>query len=283
MCGKRTFARGVGLLTVALLLSGCGGSSSSTSGGVAGGPAGGASGSSLPVIGGRGSASATSSPTVPNQAAFNAFQAACLQKTSTFLNGRVVWPTTANMTVGTDSTVSVVVTLNPSAAPSALLSGANAGVAAVQATCGVQASVVFDPAEFSILDSAPQYRSLLPDGEARWDWVVTPQLSGQRDLVFQLQPIVLIGPEGQPVNSAAAAGTKTFPCTVTVAPAKGVTATVTRATSFLTSVKGLIAAITGIVAALAALWAALRHFRSQKRRARKKPAKASEAPAARKT
>jgi hypothetical protein len=207
------------------------------------------------------------SPTVelqPDSAAFSQFEAQCRRQTSSFLNGRVVWPHTATMPINQGSPVKVVVTLDPAANASALLPGATISEQPVQVTCGVRASVEFDQSWFTIPDSEPpQFRSLLPSGEASWTWEVTPKVNEQHTIIFKLEPIVLIGPDGNPQPTTTSDSNAQFSCVVSVTqpPDKRVIGLVGRTTAVMNSLKAMFIALGGALAAALTAWYALRRRR----------------------
>ena len=188
---------------------------------------------------------------------FSKYKSRCLDATREISHANVIYRPVMQMTRGSSTPVSAVVTLNTKAPPDEVLPGGGAASEGLGVACQIEGRLSGDAHEFEISPSGWESRSLVGEQDARWTWVVTPTLGGTRPLVMELRPVVKVA-QGSALQSQPLT-TVPFVTQVNVhVPAdQAVTDWAARAKAVFDSLSGAMKALTALIAAIVGLAGAL--------------------------
>jgi hypothetical protein len=177
MRGRDAAALRVVALVLLVLSAGCGGAGGGGSSAGDGSSAGGGVSTGGPKL-------------TPDVIRYMEYIKRCHQATRELAEANVIYDPDMEMTLKESKTVTALVTLNTKIPPDQLLPNRGAKADAIYVACEIEARLSGGVDEFTIQPADWQSRSLVGTQDAKWTWIVAPQVGGTRSLVMELRPIV---------------------------------------------------------------------------------------------
>jgi hypothetical protein len=194
---------------------------------------------------------------VPGPSQYELYVERCRRATRDLPQADVIYDPDIQMTLGVSKTVTAVVTFDTELPPEKILPGQGATSEKILVACEIQGQLRGDSREFSIQPSEWESRSVVGAQNAKWTWIVVPQVGGTHTLVVDLKPIVRVE------DPAVAAGvtsedltTNSFESTVHVGvPAdQRISDMANRARVVFDNLSALMKALLGFLTAMAAVF-----------------------------